>query len=357
MKIGIVGLANCGKTTVFNALTGQDAPVTEYGSAGETSHVGVVRVPDRRVEDLAAIFEPRKVTFATVEYLDEAGIVRGDGARNRRILDTVRDVDALLHVVRGFEDEAVAHPLGGVDPLRDAGIVELELVFADLELVEKRLERMEEGAKKGRKPDEAERSVLLRCREALEEEVPLRRVSLSEAEQAAVRHLQFISVKPEMVVLNTGEDRPAQGREELLRSLAETCSCPSLEVPGKIEMEISQLSPEEAQLFLDDLGLGRSALDRVVRLCYRHLGLVSFLTVGKDEVRAWTIREGTAAVKAAGKVHSDIERGFIRAEVVAYEDFVSAGSMAAAKEKGKVRQEGKQYVVQDGDIINFRFNV
>jgi GTP-binding protein YchF len=358
MKVGIAGLANSGKTTVFNALTGQDAPVAEYSVKGSPTNVGVVKVPDPRVDALAEIFQPGKVTFATVEYIDDAGIVRGDAAQNRKVVEMIKDVDAVLHVVRAFEDPAVVHPLGAPDPLRDASTVEVELIFSDLELVEKRLERMAEGARKGKKADESEKAFLLRCGEALENETPLRGVEFSASDEVVMRHLQFISIKPELMLLNVGEEDLGGDEERgVLKKLEEGYGLPALSVPGKIEMEISQLSREEAQLFLQDLGIEESAMARVIRHCYRHLGLISFLTVGKDEVRAWTVRQGTEALRAAGKIHSDLERGFIRAEVVSYEDFSRAGSMAAAREKGHVRLEGKTYTVQDGDIINFKFNV
>lgn len=358
MKIGIAGLANSGKTTIFNALTGQDAAVAEYSVKDSRANVGVVKVPDPRVDTLSEIFEPRKITYATVEYIDDAGLVRGDAAQNRKVVDMIKDVDAVLQVIRCFDEAAVVHPLGDPDPVRDASAVEVELVFSDLELVEKRLERMAEGEKKGRKPDEAERALLGRIREKLENETPLRQVDFSEVEQVTMRHLQFISTKPELMLLNVGDDEVGGERETaILKGLQETYGLPVFSVPGKIEMEISQLPPEESEQFLEELGIEESAMSRVIRHCYRHLGLVSFLTVGKDEVRAWTVQQGTEALKAAGKIHSDIQRGFIRAEVVAYEDFIRAGSMAAAREKGHVRQEGKTYLVQDGDIINFKFNV
>lgn len=358
MKVGIIGLANSGKTTLFNALTAQSVPTTDYPTQEADPVVGVVKVPDARVDELTGIFEPKKVTFATVEYIDYLGIARGDARRNRKVADLIKDVDAVVQVVRGFEDQSVAHPLEGVDPLRDAGLVEVELIFTDLELVEKRLERIEEGRRKGRKPVEGEEETLLRCRKALEEETPLRRVTFSERELEAVRHLQFISIKPEFMLLNVGDEDTGGAKEaEYLEGLKDAYRLPVLSIPGKIEMEMSQLSPEEAELFLKDLGIAESAMARVIGFCYEHLGLISFLTVGKDEVRAWTIMKGTPALEAAGRIHSDIQKGFIRAEVVAFEDFRREGSMAAAREKGLVRLEGKTYEVQDGDIINFRFNV
>ncbi len=358
MKTGIVGLANSGKTTVFNALTGQNIPATVYPTTEAEPNVGVVKVPDERVDRLAEIYRPKKVTLATVEYTDYLGITKGDPQQNRKALEMIKDVDAVVHVIRAFEDEAVVHPAGSIDPLRDAETLELELIFSDLELVEKRLERMEEGAKKGKKPDEKERRVLLRCKEALEEEIPLRKLDFNEDELLSLRHLQFISIKPEVMLLNLHEDD--MGTEEAASAageLQERFGLPVVALSGKIEMEIAQLGREEAEEFLKDLGIEEPAMSRLISLCYEHLGLISFLTVGKDEVRAWTIKKGTTAQKAAGKIHTDIERGFIRAEVVSYRDFIQAGSMAAAREKGLVRLEGKNYVVRDGDIVNFRFNV
>ena len=357
MKIGIIGLENSGKTTLFNALTGQDLPTESYPTREAEPTLGVVKVPDPRVEELAAIYEPRKTTFATVEYLDYLGVVQGDPRRNRKVADMVKDVEAVVHVVRGFQDPSVAHPLESVDPRRDAGVVELELVFADLELVEKRLERIDDGRRKGRKPAEGEEEVLVKCRAALEGEVPLRAVGFTEGELRAVQHLQFISAKPELMILNVGEDAAGAGDGGGAAALREAFRLPVLTMPGKIEMEISQLSPDGAELFLKDLGIAGSAMARVIGFCYEHLGLISFLTVGKDEVRAWTVKRGTPALEAAGKIHSDIQKGFIRAEVVACDDFRREGSMAAAREKGLVRLEGKTYEVRDGDIINFRFNV
>jgi hypothetical protein len=358
MKIGILGLANSGKTTVFNALTGLDLPVTVYASVEGEPHVGVVNVPDHRVGRLSEIYEPKKTTYATVEYIDYLGITRGDLKQNSKVFDMVKDADAILHVVRVFEDESAAHPLGGVNPERDADTVEMELVLSDLELVEKRLERMEESRKRGKKPDEKEKKVLLRCREALEEERPLRALDLSDEELKTLRHLQFVTLKPEVMILNLGEDQLDDERVgDLIHSLEERFSSPVIPLSGKIEMEIAQLEEDEQRGFLQDLGITEPGMTRVIQACYRHLGLISFLTVGKDEVRAWTVRKGTPAVEAAGKIHSDIERGFIRAEVVSYDDFIRAGSMALAKQEGVVRLEGKTYEVRDGDIINFRFNV
>ncbi len=358
MKIGILGLSNTGKTTIFNALTGLDIPVTIYPNVeGEPNH-GIVNVPDERLDRLSEIFEPEKTTHANVEYIDYLGLTRGDAIQNRKVLDMLKDVDAILHVVRVFEDDAVVHPLGGVNPERDMETLETELIFSDLELVEKRLERMEEGKKRGKKPDEKERDALIKCREILEGEKPLRSGEFSPEEMTSLRHLQFITFKPEVVILNLGEgDLGSEKTDVLLEKIRSITGDPVIPISGKIEMEIAQLDAGEREEFLRDLGIDEPGMTRVVKTCYSHLGLVSFLTVGKDEVRAWTIKKGTPALEAAGKIHTDIQRGFIRAEVISYDDFIKTGSMAEARKQGLVRLEGKTYEVKDGDIINFRFNV
>ncbi|MCL5023394.1 MAG: redox-regulated ATPase YchF [Nitrospirae bacterium] len=369
MKLAIIGLSNSGKTTIFNALTGQNLETTIYPTVSGEPHFGVVKVPDQRVDALAGIYKPKKVTHATVEYVDYIGLTKGDIEQNRKVFDLIKDVDAIVHVVRAFEDESVSHPMNEINPLKDIGTVELELIFGDLEFVEKRLARMEEGSRRGKKPDEKERKLLLKCREALEKEVPLRNVAFDEEEEKAMRPLQFISTKPQVVVMNVGEgdlgtEKTTKLQEEVKGYLSGKDKDPSLPVRhatvslcGKIEMEIAQLSPEEARAFLDDLGISEPALNKLIRVSYDLLGLISFLTVGEDEVKAWTLTKGTGAQKAAGKIHSDIERGFIRAEVVHYGDFIACGNMHAAREKGLLRLEGKTYEVKDGDIINFRFNV
>ncbi len=361
MKIAIIGLANCGKTTIFNALTGQNLETTIYPTVISEPHIGVVKVPDSRVDRLVEIYHPKKTTFATVEYVDFIGLTKGDMEQNRKVFDLIKDADALVQVIRGFEDESVLHPLGSMDPRRDAETLELEMVFGDLELVEKRLQRMEEGAKRGKKPDETEKKVLEKCREVLEQERPLRDAVFSDEELKSMRHLQFMSVKPEVIALNVAEDDLAGERSQKLltelQAYFQGKQVKVLHLCGKIEMELAQLSADEARAFLDDLGIGEPALNRLIHVSYDLLGLISFLTSGEDEVRAWTISRGTSAQKAAGKIHSDIERGFIRAEVVSYDDFIAQGSMSGAREKGQLRLEGKTYEVRDGDIINFRFNV
>ncbi len=365
MKLAIVGLSNAGKTTVFNALTGQSLDTTVYPTISGEPNFGVVKVPDYRINRLAEIYKPKKVTYATVEYIDYIGLTRGDVAQNRKVFDLIKDVDAIVHVTRAFEDDAVSHPMNKVDPLRDIETLELELIFGDLEFVDKRLERMEEGSKKGKKPNEAEKKLFFKCKAALEKEIPLRNIRFDDEEQKLMRPLQFISTKPEVIVINTAEGDLNSGKANALQSavtgyvtekgIAETTKVVTL--CGKIEMEIAQLSADEAKAFLDDLGIEEPALNKLIKVSYDLLGLISFLTAGEDEVRAWTITKGTEAQKAAGKIHSDIERGFIRAELVSYDEFVADGGMSAARDKGHLRLEGKTYEVKDGDIINFRFNV
>lgn len=369
MKLAIIGLSNSGKTTVFNALTGQNLETTIYPTVSGEPHFGVVKVPDHRVDRLAEIYSPKKITYATVEYIDYIGLTKGDVEQNRKVFDLIKDVDAIVHVVRAFEEESVSHPMNEVNPLRDIETIELELILGDFEFVEKRLERMEEGAKRGKKPNEAEKKLLLKCKDALEEEVPLRNISFDEEEQRIMRPLQFVSIKPEVVVLNIEEsDLNTRKEKNYLGEVEKYFSrtnkddslvtrYSSLALCGKIEMDIAQMSPEDAGAFLNDLGIKEPALNKLINASYELLGLISFLTSGEDEVRAWTIAKGTNAQKAAGKIHSDIERGFIRAEVVGYDAFIPSGSMAAARDKGLLRLEGKTYEVRDGDIINFRFNV
>jgi len=361
MKIAIIGLANSGKTTIFNALTGQNLETTIYPTLNAEPHIGMVKVPDLRIDKLTEIFKPKKTTFATVEYIDCIGLTKGDMEQNRKVFDLIKDADAIVHVVRGFEDESIMHPLETVNPRRDAETLELEMIFGDLDLVEKRLQRMEEGIKRGKKPDETEKKILLKCKEVLEKEKPLRDIEFNEEELKSMRHLQFMSIKPEVVALNVSEaDLNSPKIETLMEELKAYYHGKNfklLNLCGKIEMEIAQLSAEEAGAFLDDLNIEEPVLNRLIHVSYDLLGLISFLTCGEDEVRAWTINKGMNAQKAAGRIHSDIERGFIRAELVSYDDFIAHGGMSGAREKGLLRLEGKTYEVKDGDIINFRFNV
>ncbi len=358
MKTGIIGLSAVGKSTLFHLLTGASAPPP--GGRPE-ARVGVARVPDTRVDALATLFKPKKKTFATVEYVDVPGVAKGEGGALVD-LPALRGVDALLHVVRAFESDVVPHPDGSVDPLRDAKMLELELILADLQAVDRRRERLEANIKKASKAEDvAERVLFLRMKEHLEGELPLRELAWSDEEERRLRNYSFLSGKPMLLVVNLGEKDVKDASAALERTglpgftaRPHLALCP---VSAPIEAEMSDLSAEDARAFREDLGLREPGLDRVIRTSYDLLGLLSFLTAGEDECRAWTIRKGTRAQLAAGAIHSDIERGFIRAEVVSFDDLVAAGSLAACREKGTLRLEGKDYEVRDGDVINFRFNV
>lgn len=359
MKIALIGLSNSGKTTIFNALTGLDNETTIYPTISGEPNLGVVKVPDPEIDRLSEIYMPKKTTYATIEYIDYIGLTKGDLKQNRKVFDLIKDVDAIVQVLRAFYDESVVNPLEGINPVRDIETVELELILGDLELVEKRLERMEEGKNRGKKPDETEKKLLLKCRDFLMKETALRNVEFTKEEIKTMRNLQFLSTIPKVIVLNTGErDGDTEYAKTLESSLLDRYPTANvLKLCGKIEMDISQFPEDEKELFLNELGIAEPASNRLIQTCYRVLGLVSFITVGEDEVRAWTVRSNTNALNAAGKIHSDIVRGFIRAEVISYKDFISSGSMHKARENGLLRLEGKTYEVKDGDIINFRFNV
>ncbi|MDQ3929968.1 MAG: redox-regulated ATPase YchF [Chloroflexota bacterium] len=369
MNLGIVGLPKSGKTTLFNAITGSHAATSAYGS-GEQPNVAVVKVPDPRLDVLADMFHPRKVTPADVQFTDVVGMSAGKEAGSkepisRQVLGFISTVDALVLVVRAFESAAVPLPEGtdGVDPSRDAESVMLELAFSDLGIIERRLERLKGEIQKTKGPDrelrEREQEVLTRIGPALEEGRHIRDLGLSEDDEKAVRNFGFLTAKPMLIVANLGEESldSAAELEERLGKQWSSASTQVIAIPAQLEMEVSQLSPEDAAEFRESLGMGPSRLGEVVARSYALLGLISFLTAGEDEVRAWTIRRGTIAQRAAGVIHSDLERGFIRAEVVHYDDLIAAGNMVEAKRRGVVRSEGKTYVVKDGDIVNVLFNV
>lgn len=361
MEIGIIGLPTVGKTTVFNLLTQANLNTAAFMSGKAEAHTRVARVPDRRIEYLSDMWRPRKTTYAQIKVTEVPGLVQGSsqgmGVGNA-FLNAIRQVDALVHVVRAFDHAEVLHPEGSINPMRDIATVNVELLLADLQMVENRIKRINEGKKK--KEQEQELALMERLREALENEQPVQSLALTAEERASIGGFAFLTERPQLLVVNVDEDQFKAGEwpgAAAVKAYAAERKIPLLELCARIEVEISQLDPADRDLFMADLGTTESGIARLARVAYDHLGLISFLTVGEDEVRAWTIRQGTTAREAAGKIHSDIERGFIRAEVVAYADLKSAGSMARAREQGHFRLEGRDYIVQDGDIINFRFNV
>jgi hypothetical protein len=357
----MLGFPKVGKTTLFNILTGAGIAVDKYAASKSEPHVGVARVPEPRLDRLAALFRPRKTTPAHVDFLDIQGLQKGD-AKASVDLKEMRNVDALAHVVRAFRDEEIVHSEGAIDPKRDIATMETELVLADLEVAQRRLERLELGLRKAKsKEDEAELPVMRRCLESLERETPIRDLDLTEEDLRKIRGFAFLTAKPLLLIVNLDESDvkrlPTFVDDLGLRDRATRRATALCAISAKVEEEIAALAPRDARDFLLDLGLAEPAKDRLIRAAFGLLGLIQFFTAGEDECRAWPIRRGTKAPRAAGTIHSDFERGFIRAEVVAFEDLMALGSFAAARERARLRSEGKDYVVQDGDVINFRFNV
>ncbi len=361
MQIGIFGFPKTGKTTLFNTLTGSDVSMNPYATRLNELNIGMTKVPDARLTKLTSMFKPKKETHAKVEYLDIAGVTKGASSEDT-FLNELKEMDLLLHVVRAFEDPNLVHGQGEIDPKRDIENMELELILADLAVVTRRIERLEANLKKiPREQDKKELAALEKCAATLENEKPLRELDLSPDERKLLRGFTFLSGKPLLIVLNLSEHEvdtiDSATETHALEDFSEKPGVAIVPVSAKIEMEIASLGPADGAAFMRDLGIEESALHRLIHTSYDFLNLISFFTVGEDECRAWTIRKGTHAQRAARTIHSDLERGFIRAEVIAFKDLIAANSWNGAKKMGKFRLEGKTYPVQDGDILNVRFNV
>ena len=365
MKLGIIGLTNIGKTTLFNAITKSGISTNKSLFSTINPNMGIVAVPDERLVRLSEIFKPKKTIPASIEFVDIAGLVKGSGkgeGMGNKFLVHLREVDALIHVIRFFEDADVAHVENSLDPIRDMEIINLELIVADLDSVEKRLESIEKSSRTIDQKTKAEAEILQRIKLSLEKEIPARNTDIGPEELKIIKSLGLLTFKPVIYLANISENDIGKDINEVqsllkLKQFSQKDNSEMIIVSAKIEDELSHLSVEDKEMFMAELGINQSGPEQLIKTSYRLLGLISFLTAGTDEVRAWTIKNGTKAPAAAGKVHSDIERGFIRAETIHYDAFIETGSFAKAKEKGLLRSEGKEYIVKDGDIIDFRFNV
>ncbi|MBQ8909069.1 MAG: redox-regulated ATPase YchF [Clostridia bacterium] len=364
MKIGVVGLPNVGKSTLFNAITNAGAESANYPFCTIEPNVGIVDVPDERLTVLGKMYNTQKITPAAIEFVDIAGLVagasKGEGLGNK-FLSHIREVDAIVHVVRCFDNDKIIHVSGNIDPLRDIEVINLELAIADLEQVTKKLEKDEKLVKTGDKSLIAGVELMRKIKDALENNLPARSVKPENDDQEKVlKNLQLLSAKPVIYVANIGENEVGKQENDLVgkvRAFAEKENAKVISLCAKIEEELASLDAEDKEMFKEELGIKESGLEKLVTAGYDLLGLMSYLTAGEKEVRAWTITKGTKAPQAAGKIHTDFEKGFIKAEIVSYSDLIEAGTYLKAKEKGKVRIEGKEYVIQDGDIVLFRFNV
>jgi len=365
VQLVLIGLPQSGKTTVFNALTGAHVATGTFSGVEDEPNLATVKVPDPRLDVLTQLFKPRRTVPAEIQYWDVAGLAKGIHERGLggRLLGYLQQASALVHVVRAFDDPTVPHPEGSVDPLRDIETINMELLFVDLAMVDKRLQRIRAMIPKlrgqEREAHEREGAVLERLHRALSDGIPIRAIELQPDEEKLLRGFGFLTQKPLLILLNLGEERLSEA-ETLLAAASERLTGPGIAVealPGKLEAELAQLAPDEAAAFMQELGISEPARNRVIRTSYRLLGLISFFTVGPDEVRAWTIRRGATAVEAAGTIHSDLAQGFIRAEVVHYDDLVRAGSLTEARKLGALRLEGRNYVVEDGDVVHILFNV